>query len=62
MYGVKQPIIAIHLKSENKFPFRTMLETSNVINGQVSHISECVNGIRHTHKGYKFVKAGDADE
>lgn len=62
MYGVKQPITAIHIKSGDKFPFRTMLEASNVIAGQVSHISECVNGIRHTHKGYKFVKEGDINE
>lgn len=62
MNGVKQPVIAIHINSGEKFPFRTMLEASNVIGGQVSHISECINNLRHTHKGYTFIKDGDSNE
>lgn len=58
MYGVKQPIIAISLDEHGmQYYFTTMLEASKVINGQVSHISECINGLRHTHKRYKFIKA-----
>lgn len=63
MYGVKEPVIAISLDTEGlQFYFSNMLEASKNLGVQVSHISECANNIRYTHKGYKFVNAGDINE
>lgn len=49
------PVIGINVKTGEKIEFKSMTEarTKGFNNG---HISACVNGIRQTHKGYKWHK------
>lgn len=34
--------------------FETLMECEKAINGSAGHISECLNGIHQTHRGYHF--------
>jgi hypothetical protein len=36
--------------------YNSMTDAAKAVNGQESHISECINNVlyRHTHKGYEW--------
>lgn len=52
MYGTKQPVVATNLATNKAYYFPTILHCAKGIDGQPSHVYECLVGKRKTHKGY----------
>lgn len=50
----KKPVIRVDKNTNTLRAYESVTDAAKDISGQESHISECINKKRRTHKGYEW--------